>query len=213
MALSDCFLFQLAWKTPSKFGDVLVQRWHRKKSRFERLSPLLELPVPRPHHSGSVVLTWAPEERHSRRTIHLTLEQNASLKVDNKMREWSDVRLSSSTSPSGVIFEAGSMHRWVGYMYRHWAFARTTQVDSNYKSIPFTEPTKESNCCSSYFYTLLIQTRKSSLRTVLNPQLWPWGERLQHEKQTDLFRNLKFHDWLVTADHQTKLTRYVTLLI
>ena len=27
-----------------------------------------------------------------------------------------------------------------------------------------------------------------------------------HEKQTNLFRNLKFHDWLVTADHQTKLT-------
>ena len=26
---------------------------------------------------------------------------------------------------------------------------------------------------------------------------------LQHEKQTDLFRNLKFHDWLVPADHQT----------
>ena len=52
----------------------------------------------------------------------------------------------------------------------------------------------------------MTQTRKSSLRTVLNPQLWPWGERLQHEKQTDLFRNLKFHDWLVTADHQTKLT-------
>ena len=27
-----------------------------------------------------------------------------------------------------------------------------------------------------------------------------------HEKRTHLFRNLKFHDWLVTADHQTKLT-------
>ena len=38
------------------------------------------------------------------------------------------------------------------------------------------------------------------------PQLWPWGERLQHEKQNNLFRNLKFHDWLVTADQQTKLT-------
>ena len=47
--------------------------------------------------------------------------------------------------------------------------------------------------------TFDFKTRKSSLRTVLNPQLWPWGERLQHEKQTDLFRNLKFHDWLVTA--------------
>ena len=30
----------------------------------------------------------------------------------------------------------------------------------------------------------------------------------QHEKQTDLFRNLKFHDWLVTADHQTKLSEF-----
>ena len=33
--------------------------------------------------------------------------------------------------------------------------------------------------------------------------------KIQHEKQTDLFRNLKFHDWLVTADHQTKLTSLV----
>ena len=29
--------FQLAWKTGSMFDDVLVQRWHRKKSRLERL--------------------------------------------------------------------------------------------------------------------------------------------------------------------------------
>ena len=51
--------------------------------------------------------------------------------------------------------------------------------------------------CIGFLYKV-VQTRKSSLRTVLNPQLWPWGERLQHEKQTDLFRNLKFHDWLVS---------------
>ena len=27
-----------------------------------------------------------------------------------------------------------------------------------------------------------------------------------NEKQTNSFRYLKFHDWLVTADRQTKLT-------
>ena len=53
--------FQRAWKIQSMFGDVLVQRWHWKKSRFEWLSPLSESPVSR-NRSGSVVLTW-PELR------------------------------------------------------------------------------------------------------------------------------------------------------
>ena len=91
MALNDCFFFQLAWKTQLMFGDVLVQRWHWKKSRFERLSPLPESPVPR-NRSGSV-LTWASQRRHSRGTIYLTPEKYASL--DNTEPEWSDERLSS----------------------------------------------------------------------------------------------------------------------
>ena len=131
MVLNDWFC-QLAWNTPLLFDDVLVLRWHWEKARFEWLSPLSEWPVPR-HHSGSVVLTWAPEGQQSRGKIHLMLEENASLKFNNKMREWSDEPLSSSVSPSGVIFKAGSVHRWVGYMYRHWAFARTTKVYPNQK--------------------------------------------------------------------------------
>ena len=77
---------------------------------------------------------------------------------DVRMREWSDERQFSSAiaSPSGAIFEAGSVHRWVGYMYRHWAFTRTTKVDPNQKSTSFSEPTNESNCCLSIFYTLLV---------------------------------------------------------
>ena len=77
MALNDCFFFQLAWKTQLMFGDVLVQHWHWKKSRFERLSPLPESPVSR-NRSGSVVLTWAPHGRHSRGTIYLTPEKKCS---------------------------------------------------------------------------------------------------------------------------------------
>ena len=74
MALNDCFFFQLAWKTQSMCDDVLLRRWIRKKSGLERLSPLPEStsPVSR-NRSGSVC--WAPQGRHSRGTIYLTLEE------------------------------------------------------------------------------------------------------------------------------------------
>ena len=38
--------------------------------------------------------------------------------------------------------------------------------------------------------------------------LVPLIYQVKHEKQTNLFRYLKFHDWLVTADHQTKLCEF-----
>ena len=50
------------------------------------------------------------------------------------------------------------------------------------------------------------QTRKSSSRTVLNPQLWPWGEQFQ-QREADQFVPLLKVPRLVTADRQTKLTR------
>ena len=99
------------------FGDVLVQRWHWRKSRFARLSPLPELPVSR-NRSGSVVSTWAPQRRLTRGAIYFTLEENASL--DNKKPEWTGATSAclqkKSANPSGVIFETGSVHRWVGYV-------------------------------------------------------------------------------------------------
>ena len=49
------------------------------------------------------------------------------------------------------------------------------------------------------------QTRKSSSRTVLDPQLWPWGEQLQ-QREADQFVPLLKVSRLVTADRQTKLT-------
>ena len=80
--------------------------------------------------------------------------------VDSKVREWSDERLSSSASPSVVIFKAGSVHRWVGFMYRHcsWAFARTTKVDPHQTStlLKKKKPTKESNSSSSYFFFFIL---------------------------------------------------------
>ena len=51
----------------------------------------------------------------------------------------------------------------------------------------------------------LSQTRKSSSRTVLNPQLWPWGEQLQ-QREADQFVPLLKVSRLVTTDRQTKLT-------
>ena len=54
--------------------------------------------------------------------------------------------------------------------------------------------------------TLIVsQTRKSSSRTVLNPQLWPWWEQLQ-QREADQFVSLLKVSRLVTADRQTKLT-------
>ena len=57
--------------------------------------------------------------------------------------------------------------------------------------------------------TVLSQTCGLSfidhLLLALNHCQWQTGilHILQHEKQTNLFRYLKFHDWLVTADRQT----------
>ena len=73
MALNDCFFVQLAWKLQSMFGDVLVQHWHCKKSRFERLSPTPKSPVSC-HRSGPAA-SW-PE----------LWMKNASL--DNAIMEW-----------------------------------------------------------------------------------------------------------------------------
>ena len=94
------------------FGDVLVQRWHWKKSRFERLSPLPESPVSR-NRSGSVVWTWAPQGRHSRGTIYLMLEEML-VKIIKSENRTTRVCLQKngkekSARPSRVIFEAGSV--------------------------------------------------------------------------------------------------------
>ena len=122
----------LAWLWTTVFFFSLLERHSRwlmmcsssagtwKESRFERLSPLLELPVSR-HCSGScrimaVVLTWAPQGWHSRRTIHITLGENASLDNKNARTERQDVCLQVRVPrESAVIFEAGSVHRLVGY--------------------------------------------------------------------------------------------------
>ena len=106
------FCSQLAWKAQSMFGGVLIQRWNKKKSRFERLSVSRELPEPPVscHRSGLAAFTWSlPWRATFKRNDPCCGGSNGSL--DNKVWEWSDERLSSSASPSGVIFEAGSVHR------------------------------------------------------------------------------------------------------
>ena len=75
------------------FGDVLHQRVNWEKSRFERLSPLPESPISH-HRSGQS--SW-PEIRKG----HIHEEQSISrwrkhASLDNKVRECSDERLSST---------------------------------------------------------------------------------------------------------------------
>ena len=86
------FFFQLAWKTQSMFDDVLVQRWHWKKSRLEWFSPfsLRESPVSC-NRSGSSWPDLRKGDIHDEQSI-LRWRKNASL--DNKELEWSDERLS-----------------------------------------------------------------------------------------------------------------------
>ena len=51
--------------------------------------------------------------------------------------------------------------------------------------------------CSVWKYCIKMrftQTRKSSLRTVLNPSSDPGESGCNNEKQTNSFRYLKFHD-------------------
>ena len=53
--------------------------------------------------------------------------------------------------------QAAYIDGWAMYMYRHWAFARSTKVDPNQTSAPFTEPTQKSNFILIYiFFTFLL---------------------------------------------------------
>ena len=52
-------------------------------------------------------------------------------KKKNKERK----KREKSASPSGVIFEPGSVHRWVGYVSPR-AFARSTKFDPNQTNTP-----------------------------------------------------------------------------
>ena len=62
----------------------------------------------------------------------------------------------------------------------------------------------ELNFCVFFF----SQTRKFSAQTVLNPQLWPWGEQLK-QQEADQFVPLLKVSRLVTVDRQTKLVSFV----
>ena len=158
----------------------------RKKSRFGWLSALHESPVSR-HRSRSVVLTWAPQGQHSRKTIHLTLEEKGSL--DNKVREWSDGHLSSSASPSEWS-SVGSC--WLRRCIDDTAKERLPELRKqqspsthpHQKSTPFTEMIKEWNLSSSFFFTLFISKGKKrqllsgGMQERLNwSQPWPGNEQ------------------------------------
>ena len=111
-SMVTAFFFSLLEKHSRRLVMCLSNVGTRKKSRFGWLSPLQESPVSR-HRSRSVVFnrTWALQGQHSRRTIHLMLEENACL--DNKVREWSDERLSSRGRPSGVVFRRQAARRCI----------------------------------------------------------------------------------------------------
>ena len=76
-------------------------------------------------------------------------------------------------------------------MYHHWAFARSTKVDPNQTSTPFTEPTQESNFIFFFFFFLLFyftlgsfqQKKKKKRKPLLSFELQPernkkgWSDR------------------------------------
>ena len=146
------------------FGEVLIQRWHWKKSRFERLSPLPESPVLR-NRSGSVVVTSElrkgdiqEEQSISRQRnmlVWIIKSQNGAMSVclqkNKKKTKKKEQKNSASPSGAGVIFEAGSVHRWVGYV-SPLSVRQIYKSRSNETKTPFTEPTQESNSSSSYHF-------------------------------------------------------------
>ena len=90
------FFLQLARNTQSTFGDVLAQRWHWKKSRFERLSAHAEVASLLPSLWVSRLDLSSTRAIQKEKSIS-RWRKNASF--DNTLREWSDERLSSSARP------------------------------------------------------------------------------------------------------------------
>ena len=125
MALNDCFFFSLLERHRQCLVMCSSNVGTGKKSRFERLSPLPESPVSR-NCSRSVVLPWAPQGRHSRGTIYPTLEkmlvwliksQNGAISICLQKKKKKKKRKEKKTRvPREWSSEAGSMHRWVGYV-------------------------------------------------------------------------------------------------
>ena len=89
------------------FGDVLVQGWHWKKTRLERLSPLSESPVPQSPSLGVSCLDLS--------SAKATFKWNNPYHAGRKMLVWiikcengATRRLSASTSPASDL---RAMHR------------------------------------------------------------------------------------------------------
>ena len=128
VALNDCFFFSACLK------DTVDVWWcARPMLALEKVRIWATFTLARVAESLAIApgqLYW-PELR----TGDIQEEQSISrwrknATLNNKMREWSDERLSSSASPPGVPFEADSVNvdGWP-LMFRHWAIARTTTVD------------------------------------------------------------------------------------
>ena len=127
MALNDCFFFSACLKYTVNVWWCARLTLALEKFQIWAIFTLAEVASLSQSPQVSRLDLSSGRARHWRGTIYLTLEKNASL--DNKKPEWSDERLSSknkrkkerkkrekSASPSGVIFKAGSVHRWVGYV-------------------------------------------------------------------------------------------------
>ena len=140
------FFFQLDWKTHSMFGDMLVECWHWKSPDLSDFHPC--------RSSQSLAIAPGQSPCPEFRKGDIQEEQsiprsrkNASLV--NKEPEWSDERLSSKKKKkerkekkARVPWEWSSRQ---AACIGGWAMYRQTNT-------PFTEPTQESNSCSSYYF-------------------------------------------------------------
>ena len=173
MALYDCFFFSACLKDTVNVDDVLVQRWHWKKSRFERLSPLPESPLASLSLSQSLRVSRLDLSMSSARA---TFKRNNLSHARGKMLVWiiesqnRATRVCLQKKKKREIESLGSdlrgrQRRWVGYHYRHWAFATSTKVYPNQTSTPFAEPTQESNSSSCYcLFSFLLSFKLISKR-------------------------------------------------
>ena len=122
-----------------------------------------------------------------------TFKRNNPSQTGGKMLVWI---IKCENGATSVCLQVGVPRGWssrkamcimhmgpVGYTYRHWALARITKVDphqnNNKKSIPFIEPTKESNSSSPYYYFITLLISKGRKKTVAFELPWSkdWVDR------------------------------------
>ena len=147
------------WCTPPALALEKVQIWATfTLAGVASLSPSLRVScldlsparstfkMNNPSHAGGKLLVWIKCENGA---------TSVCLQV-RVPREW------SSRQTACVM-------RWMGFMFRHWAFARTTAVDSvHHKSAPFTEPQRNQSLVHllSFFYSPHLKKKKPRLLQV-----------------------------------------------